>query len=132
MADELANVGAPVTEIKLEERILTTASKVSCSCCSMGDSSERCKQKNYVAYCTDCTRRNKNKSKSGGIKNTAEVAFFATHQSRQRNLLQKKKQIDNCYAAGSEHNGGPPPRLRRRSGRCSTTTKPKSRNDSIE
>ncbi len=107
MADELANVGAPVTEVQLEERILTTLPPSYHAAVAAWDTLPR----DANRYITQLTARmvlkeTRIKARTGGIQNTADVAFFATHPSRQRKPPTEEKLIDNCYAAGSEHNGG--------------------------
>ena len=105
MADELSNVGSPVTYEQLEERILSTLPPSFAAARAAWETLPCDDQRNINRLTARMVlEETRNKSVKSGGENTADAAFFASHPSR---ILKKQVEegVDGAFAAHSGYRG---------------------------
>ena len=106
MSDELQNVGAPVTYIQMEERILSTLPPSYHAVVAAWETQPRDENRNILTLSARLIlEETRIKGRDGGFSNPADVAFFASHPSRQKKSVTYENQIDKAYAAGGGRGG---------------------------
>ena len=103
MADELSNVGAPVSDEQIEDRILSTLPPSFHGARAAWETLLSGEHRNLIRLTARMVlEETRNKALPGGGINPADVAFFASHPSK----IQKSTDENTETAAHGDYRGG--------------------------